>query len=413
MTRTILHCDLNNFFASVECHDNPRLNDIPIAVCGSQDDRHGIVLAKNQHAKVYGIKTGETIWQAKQKCRNLEIVPPHFERYYYFSKRAREVYSRYTDQIEPFGIDECWLDVTGSTGIFGDGKTIADKIREDMKAELGLTISVGVSFNKIFAKLGSDLKKPDGTTIIEKDTFKKIVWELPCEDLLGVGKATQRRLNSVGIYTIGEIADATPQRLFHMFGKSGYNLWQNAMGLDCSNVSHQDFQYDAKSVGNSTTCKYDLENSEQVWQVLMSLSEEVSRRLRKDNLVAANVVISIKDNLLNYCEHGMPLHSPTRSCEVISKSAMELFNKNWEWQRDVRALGVRATNLTHYDNGVQTSLFVDRGDELSKEKLETTVDLLRTRFGKTAIQRAALMLPNHMPTGNTTQEVHMPTFNSR
>lgn len=391
--RTILHCDLNNFFASVECRDNLELNKYPVAVCGSEDDRHGIVLAKNQKAKDCGVKTAEAIWQARLKCPNLVIVPPHYERYCEFSKKAREIYYRYTDMIEPFGIDECWLDVSGSTGLFGDGKEIADKIREDIKRELNLTISVGVSFNKIFAKLGSDLKKPDATTVISKDNFKSVVWHLACEEMLGVGNATKNRLNGVGIYSIGEIANASGDRLYRMFGKVGYELWQNANGYNNSPVMRADFQSEAKSVGNSVTCRRNLENDEEIHRVLLSLSEEVSTRLRKSNLVAKTVTVTIKDTYFNYCEHSCTLHCASRSSDVIAKHAFSLFQKNWVWQTDVRAVGVRVSGISSESNGVQTSLFEKIPNEDNKEKLESTVDLLRQRFGKFSVQRAVLMLP--------------------
>ena len=204
--RTILHCDMNNFYASVECFLNPDLKPYPVAVCGSVEERHGIVLAKNYKAKACGVRTGEAVWQAQQKCRDLVIVPPHYEEYMSFSKAARKIYEDYTDQVEAFGMDECWLDVSGSASIYGDGEKIANAIRERIKFELGLTVSIGVSFNKIFAKLGSDLKKPDAVTCIPKERFKEIVWPLPASEMLGIGHATEKKLAAAGLRTIGDIA---------------------------------------------------------------------------------------------------------------------------------------------------------------------------------------------------------------
>ena len=233
MSRTILHCDMNNFYASVECFLDPKLKPFPVAVCGDVEERHGIVLAKNYKAKGDGVSTGEAIWQAKQKCPGLVVVPPHYEEYMKFSKAAREIYEHYTDQVEPFGMDECWLDVTGSTRIMGNGEKIANEIRERIKFELGLTISAGVSFNKIFAKLGSDMKKPDAVTVIPQDNFKNIVWNLPASDMLGVGRATERKLASSGIRTIGQIAEFPCEYLQRKLGKCGVDLWRFANGHAC------------------------------------------------------------------------------------------------------------------------------------------------------------------------------------
>ncbi|EKC56817.1 Nucleotidyltransferase/DNA polymerase involved in DNA repair, partial [human gut metagenome] len=230
-------CDMNNFYASVECMLNPALKEYPVAVCGSVEERHGIVLAKNYKAKAFDVKTGDTVWQAQQKCRDLVIVPPHYEEYIKYSKLARSVYERYTDQVEPYGMDECWLDITGTGSLFGSPVEVANKIRETIKFELGLTISVGVSFNKIFAKLGSDMKKPDAVTVIPKDTFREKIWKLPSADLLGVGRATQRTLDSYGIRTIGALAQTDPEFLRSVLEKNGVALWNYANGNDLSLVA--------------------------------------------------------------------------------------------------------------------------------------------------------------------------------
>lgn len=264
MLRSILHCDMNNFYASVECMLDPALKKYPIAVCGSVEERHGIVLAKNYKAKAFDVKTGDAVWQAKQKCKDLVVVPPHYEEYIKYSKLARSVYERYTDQVEPYGMDECWLDISGTGSLFGSPEKVANEIRETMKFELGLTISVGVSFNKIFAKLGSDMKKPDAVTVIPKDTFREKIWGLPAADLLGVGRATQRVLDSYCIRTIGDLANNDPEFLRRRLGKNGVVLWNYANGNDLSLVAKKDFVSPIKSVGHGITTVADLEKPEQV-----------------------------------------------------------------------------------------------------------------------------------------------------
>ena len=251
--RAILHIDMNNFYASVECMLNPDLKKYPIAVCGSQEERHGIVLAKNYKAKAFGVSTGEAIWQAKQKCPNLVTVPPHYEQYMRFSKLAREIYGRYTDLIEPFGMDEVWADVTGCQHFIGSPLHIAEEIKETVKYELGLTVSIGVSFNKIFAKLGSDMKKPDAITVIPKESFKEKIWDLPATDMLGVGRATEKKLSSVGIHTIGQIAQFPVDFFQRKLGKCGVDLWRFANGMDDSQVTVRDIEAPDKTVGHGMT----------------------------------------------------------------------------------------------------------------------------------------------------------------
>lgn len=257
---TILHSDLNCFYASVEMMLDPRLRGKAVAVCGSTEDRHGIVLAKSELAKRAGVKTGMVNWEAKQRCPDLILVPPQYEQYLKYSKLAHEIYYRYTDMVEPFGMDECWLDCTGGRGLYGDGPRIADEIRTAMREELGLTVSVGVSYNKIFAKLGSDMKKPDAVTIITSSDFKEKVWPLPASDLLYVGRATTKRLEGYGIHTIGDIARTPPELLRSWFGVNGLAIWKYASGTDTSRVAHKDFVSPVKSIGHGITCTADLED---------------------------------------------------------------------------------------------------------------------------------------------------------
>ncbi len=391
MESIILHCDLNNFFASVECLDHPELKNYPIAVCGSVEDRHGIVLAKNMLAKNTGVKTGEAIWQAKAKCPDLVLVPPNIDRYIKFSKEVRDIYSNYTDLIEPFGIDECWLDVSGSTLLYGNGYDIAYKIKEYIKREVGLTVSVGVSFNKIFAKLGSDMKKPDAITCITKENFKETVWPLQACELLGVGKATYNRISKYGINTIGDIANSDISFLTSILGKNGEALWYFANGVGSDKVTNQDKISIMKSIGNSSTCSQDLTTQEEVWRVMFSLAESVTKRLRNHGLLAGGVQISVKDNTLSSREFQAPLPFNTRHPKDLSNVGIYLFEKNYQWQNNVRAIGIKAINLIPDNESIQCSLLHDQTKIIELDALEEKVCSLRERFGNNAILRASLM----------------------
>lgn len=335
--RVILHSDLNNFYASVECLYNPSLRGKPLAVLGDPEARHGIVLAKNYEAKHFDVKTGDPMWMAKQKCPNIVFVPPNYDLYMKHSKIAREIYSEYTDQVESFGLDECWLDVTGTTHLFGEGKEIADKIRERMKFELGVSVSVGVSYNKIFAKLGSDMKKPDATTIIEKNHFKEVVWKLPVQDLLYVGRATHKKLKRKGINTIGDLANTNPENLRFWLGKMGVVLWQFANGLDTSPVSNIGAKSMIKTVGNSTTAPRDLITDEDIKITLMLLAESVSARLREYNFICHTVQIGIRDNELNWFERQAKLDIPNRT-QNLSLNLHFLFLKSIQMENQSEVL---------------------------------------------------------------------------
>ncbi|MDD3767160.1 MAG: DNA polymerase IV [Eubacteriales bacterium] len=397
MEKIILHSDLNNFYASVECLNNPKLRNKFVAVCGSQEERHGIVLAKNQRAKMMGVQTGEAIWQAKQKCPDLVIVPPNFDEYLKYSRLVREVYYQYTDLIEPFGMDECWLDVTGSTGLFGDGSQIAHKIRECVKKEIGLTVSVGVSFNKIFAKLGSDIKKPDAVTCIEKDSFKERVWNLPASNLLGVGRATAARLGKYNIKTIGELANTNPKYLKNWFGVNGVKLWRYANGFDDSCVAPFDYKSPIKSIGHGITCVADLVNDYEVWRVMLELTQDISRKLRANELLAGGVSIAVKDNTLFYKEYQCKMNIPTHSTMEIAKEAFNLFQKNYNWQNNIRAVTVRVINLVSEHMPRQISLLSDETKRDKTEKIESAMEKIRERFGKQAVTYACLLGDLKMP----------------
>lgn len=391
LNKVILHADLNNFYASVECLHRPKLRDKPVAVCGDPTLRHGIVLAKNYPAKRFGVKTGEVIWQAKKKCPDLVVVPPDYTLYLRFARLAREIYLHYTDQIEPFGIDEAWLDVTNSTGIYGDGKKIADQIRERIKFELGVTASVGVSYNKIFAKLGSDMKKPDATTMITPDNFRELVWPLPVSDLLYVGRATRQKLGRYGINIIGNIAGASQYFLHFILGKWGDVLWSFANGLDTTPVSPFGEEGIVKSIGNSTTTPRDLENNDDIKLVIYVLSESIAARMREHGFKCRTVQIHVRDCDLAVFERQGKLAKPTYLSSEIALQAMELFRINYHWEKPVRSIGVRGTDFVTEDSAVQLSLFIDEEERKHREALEHTVDILRQRFGYFIIQRGIML----------------------
>ena len=298
MNRTILHSDMNCFYASVEMMLNPELQGKAVAVCGSTENRHGIVLAKSEKAKQAGIKTGMVNWEAKRLCPDLILVSPQYEQYLKYSNMAREIYQEYTDLVEPYGMDECFLDVTASQVLYGSGKEIADQIRCRMKNELGLTVSIGISFNKIFAKLGSDMKKPDAITSIEESEWKQKVWPLRVSELLFCGRSTTKKLEQVGIYTIGDLAEMDHDYVNQLLGKNGLMLWSYANGLDDSPVMEKDFVSPMKSVGHGITCTADLKTEEEAWKVILELCQDIGPRLRIHGLKAQGVQIAIRSQEL-------------------------------------------------------------------------------------------------------------------
>ena len=398
---------MNNFYASVECMLDPALKKYPIAVCGSVEERHGIVLAKNYKAKAFDVKTGDAVWQAKQKCKDLVVVPPHYEEYIKYSKLARSVYERYTDQVEPYGMDECWLDISGTESLFGSPEKVANEIRETMKFELGLTISVGVSFNKIFAKLGSDMKKPDAVTVIPKDTFKEKIWGLPAADLLGVGRATQRVLDSYCIRTIGDLANNDPEFLRRRLGKNGVVLWNYANGNDLSLVAKKDFVSPIKSVGHGITTVADLEKPEQVWPVFLELTQDIGHKLRVHGLSAEGVAIHIRDNTLNTRQWQTKIALPTQSPMIIAKTAFQLFEKRYGWNNPIRSVTVQAINLVPQDTPRQIDMFMDAAKQDKLERMEKCVEEIRRRFGKDSIRNGVLCQNLRLPPEKA--EITMPT----
>jgi len=390
MERTVLNCDLNNFYASVECLYKPDIRNKPVAVCGSQSTRHGIVLAKNYMAKKYNIKTGEAIYEAKKKCPNLIIVKPNYKLYLKFSRLAFNIYKRYTDMIEPFGIDECWLDVTGSAKLFGSGSKIASEIKEQLKKELGITASIGVSYNKILAKLASDMKKPDAITLIDKNNFKDIVWPFPVDNLMYIGCSTAEKLNKSGIFTIGELAHASPSFLMQKLGKWGETLWAFANGYDETPIEKAENEPLIKGIGNSLTTPKDLICNEEVKLLFYVLADSVAERLRRHNLKGKTVQISIKASDMKTIERQEQLSHYTFISTEIAEKAFKIFLRCWNWEKSVRLLGIRVTNLANADSYVQLS-FLDDNKETRRQLLEICMDNIRERYGHYSVQRALLM----------------------
>ncbi len=390
MDRVILHSDLNNFYASVECFYNPEIRESPVAVCGSQSTRHGIVLAKNRIAKEFGVKAGDAIWEARSKCPGLVVVRPNYMQYLRFSVMVRKIYENYTNLIEAFGIDENWLDVTESTRLFGSGEKIAAELRARIQYELGITASVGVSFNKVFAKLGSDMKKPDATTVISREDYKEKIWGLPASDMLYVGPSTRRKLTDIGIGTIGELACAPPRFLERHFGQWGRTLWIFANGYDETPVTKLDFQPGIKGVGNSLTTPRDLCNNNDIKILTYVLADSVAERLRRHRLKGRTVQIYIRSNDLAFIERQGKLPHYTCTSSEIAEKALEIFAASWDWSKNIRTLGVRVTDVVMENECGQLSFFDDE-KRLRREQLESSIDGIRSRFGHYSVQRAVLL----------------------
>ena len=388
--RAILHSDMNSYYASVEMMLNPALRGKAVAVCGSTENRHGIVLAKSELAKKAGVKTGMANWEAQRCCPDLIMVSPHYEQYIKYSALARNIYGRYTDQIEPYGMDECWLDITGSSSM-GNPLAIAEAIREATRKELGLTVSIGLSFTKIFAKLGSDMKKPDAITCITPESYRTQVWPLPASELLYVGRATTEKLRKRGIETIGGIAQCDKMLLKSWLGVNGIKLWEFANGIDNSRVRPFDYEPVAKSVGHGITCTADLENNNEVLQVLFELAQGVSLRLRQAELIATRVQLYIRDCNLNYREFQCKLPYPTQSWREMVNCAMELFRLRYTWQYPIRSVTIRAVDLINTKMPQQLDLFGDHERRKRNDDLEIAIEDIQRRFGRDAIRLASSM----------------------
>ena len=404
MDRVILHCDANKYYASVEILDNPALRPYPVAVCGSQEDRHGIVLTANAIAKGFGIQTGMANWQAKQVCPNLIILHPRYERYLHFSRLMRKIYLEYSDRVEAFGLDENWVDLSNPGVTIEDGERIANAIRNRVREELGLTISVGVSFNKIFAKLGSDMKKPDATTVIRRDDFKEKVWPLPVSELLYVGRQTTKKYADINIRTIGDLAKFDSDCLRSKFGKTADVLQSYAQGVDMTPVMPVSESMAIKSIGNSTTAPSDIENRDDALCIITILAECVAMRLREHGFRSRNISIAVR-NVIQYtdgnnrtttsldwhsCQHM--LGSSTNLAVDIIREAMKLFDERYARMYPFRGLGISCGTLVPESVPVQMDLFGSAEKQARMEQLERNVDMLRNRFGNNIVQKGIVLI---------------------
>lgn len=396
MTRTILHSDMNNCYASIERKLNPSLVGKRLVVCGSVEDRHSIVLAKSYEAKAFGVKTGDSLFEAKMKCPGLVAVKPHYDEYFKFSKLAHKIYYSYTNQVEPFGLDECWLDVTGSKKLFGNGETIAHEIKERIKKELGITVSIGVSYNKIFAKLGSDLKKPDAVTVISKNDFKEIVWQLSTDAIIGIGSKTKKKLMYMNINTLGELAKADVNLLKRKLGIRGLYLWQYANGYDTSEVCDYYHRDKIKSISRGVTTKVDLNSYDEVKKIFEELAIEVSKKLIEEDLKAGGVRITIRDKNLDYVSFQKVFTETSISALRLNDKAMELFKERYDFKEAIRSLTISAINLTRNTKTEQLSLFAPK-KVIRDDRLEKVFNEIRKKFGKDKIGYLGLELNSKMP----------------
>ena len=393
--RVIFHSDCNSFFCSVELLAHPELREVPTAVCGDPEGRHGIILAKNESAKQFGIQTAETVWQARKKCPHLHLLPPHREKYRHYYQVINGIYGRYTDLVEPFSIDESWMDVTGSWKLFEkEPRALADRIRREVKEETGLTISIGVSWNKVFAKLGSDYKKPDATTVFSRENYRQLVWELPVTSMLYVGRSAADTLKKAGILTIGQLALAEPVTLHQLLGKFGPVLGTYARGEDESRVHRFDEKEPPKSVGRGITFPQDLTQARDLRAAITALSDDVAARVRRSGMWANGVQLTVKNPSLHVIQRQKQLGFSTRVSEDLANACYDLLRENWQEGKPVRMLTVTAISLSEEPVSVQQSFFeeVPQMDE-KKAKLETSVDTIRRRFGNGAIARASTMTP--------------------
>ena len=389
--RVILHVDANCFYASVECLYNPDLREKAVAVCGSTELRHGIVLTKNEKAKRAGVQTGQAIWQAKQCCPELVVVPPRFALYLQFSRKLRTLYETYTDKVESYGLDECWLDVSAPNMTIAKGTLLADAIRKRVVQEFGITVSVGVSNNKALAKLGSDYKKPNATTTIEPEKLQTMVWPLPVSDLLFAGPRTCQKLALWNVNTIGDLAKFDTDLLVAHLGKSGLTLQQFALGLDTSAVQNCTQQRFEKSIGNSTTTPQDMETIDDVKSVLYLLADSVANRLRKAGVKTRTIALSIRTTSLITYSAQKTLSTPTQLTDPIAQTAFAIFQEKWQAYLPLRSVGIQCQNLQADTLPVQLDLLGETLHNDRKEKVERTIDTLKERFGKGIVRRGCVL----------------------
>ena len=379
--KIILHCDVNNFFASCECVLNPSIKDQPVAVTGEVTKRNGIVLAKNEIAKRFGVKTGDVIFEAKRKCPDLICVRPHHKIYEKYSRRIRAIYEEYTDKVEPFGIDECWLDITDTVKFFGSALDVANTLRQRIKEEIGVTISVGISFTKTFAKLGSDMKKPDAVTIISPENFKERTYKLPLGSIIGVGKKMEAKLNKLNIFTLGDLASFDENIIKRKFGIVGERLQKNVPGVGDDEVQNIENYKVVKSVGNGTTTLVDVKNKKEIRSVVMFLCDEIATRLRNKHLTGSTISVSLRRNDLIWISKSHTILKSTNLSKDIYNTAMEIVDQIWNEVCPLRSIRITVSNLDSEDN-YQLDLF---DTNRNRKTLENAIDKIRQKYGYNSI----------------------------
>ena len=412
--RIILHVDCNCFYAAVEMLYHPEFAGKPLAVGGDAEKRHGIVLTANYIAKRRGVKTGMALWQARQCCPDLIFVPPRMYLYLRFSRMARNIYRDYSDKVESFGLDECWIDLTDCCAILGDrtktienGYRIAEEISGRVRRELGITVSIGVSWNKIYAKLGSDYKKPDAITVFDRDNYRKLIFPLPVSELLYVGRQTSKKLAGCGIHTIGELAAADPSYLHRIFGKVGLMLSVFARGEDQTPVNDLGVEAPIKSVGNSTTTPRDLVNNEDVRLVLYLLAESISERLRRNGFEGQLVSVYVRDTELMGVHRQKKLAAVTNISAEIAAAAFSVFRELYRWEKPIRSIGISVGALQAENRPRQLSLFVDERQRERQMLADRMVSAIRSRYGYFAVQRGIMYEDKYLSSLNASAEDHM------
>lgn len=390
MDRLILHSDLNNFYASVECLVHPEYAAVPLAVAGDPKKRHGVVVAKNAIAKKAGVKTGDVIFEAERKCPGIVFVQPHFDLYSAYSKHVFDIYTRFTPSVEPFGPDECWLDCTGCERLFGDGEQIADKVRRAVKDETGLTVSVGVSFTKPLAKLCSDLAPPDGIFIADRDTFKDKLWQLEVGKLIFVGKSTCAKLETMGIRTIGALAACDEARIRRALGVNGVKLREAANGVFNDTVRRYDLKRKTESVGHGMTAVRDITDKAELMDMLRYLSDKIASRLLAGGWKCRAVAVDLRSGELTHKSKQHRLPRPTFSSSDIAEAAYAAATEVLGVQRfSLRTVTVSTFDLVSAAEGTQLSMFDDK--PVKRENLELAIDKIRRKYGKETIRRASLI----------------------
>ena len=393
--RLIFHCDCNNFFASCECLEHPELKNVPMAVAGDPEDRVGVVVAKNELAKKFGVKTTDTVWQAKRKCPEIVFVPPRHRFYKEISDRVNAIYCDYSDFVEPASIDESYLDLTGALRYYQmTPRELADSIRSRVKREIGITISIGVAHNKIFAKMGSDYKKPDATTVILGEDYKTILWPLPVSDLIFAGKASVKLLNQKGIHTIGDLALQAKERIISLLGKGGESLWEYANGIDTDPVRRWGDIPEVKSVSHGMTFKRDLISGSEIETGIAVLVDRIAMSLRHQDLKGSVISVQIKTPQLVTISRQTSLNHYTWLEHEIREVAMKLIHDNWHIGDPIRAITVGISKLVPCSEvSEQLDLFDIFTDEKRKgsknrekqDKIEAAASAIRQKLGSMAL----------------------------